>query len=118
MLDVGHNEDGIKQIVQQIELTDHHELHIILGVVKDKEVERVLSLLPNTAHYYFTQANIPRALPASILKEKAGHFNLQGDIYPDVNAAIQKAKAKSTEKDLILVCGSVFLVGEVNISVH
>ena len=118
VLDVGHNEDGIKQIVQQIELTDHHELHIIIGVVKDKEVERVLTLLPNTAHYYFTQANIPRALPASILKEKAGHFNLQGDIYPDVNAAIQKAKAKSTEKDLILVCGSVFLVGEVNTSVH
>lgn len=118
VLDVGHNEDGIKQIVQQIELTHHHDLHIIIGVVKDKEVEKVLSQLPHSAHYYFTQANIPRALPAGILKEKAGLFKLKGEVYPDVNIAIQAAKTKSSEKDLILVCGSVFLVGEVNTSIH
>ena len=118
VLDVGHNEDGIKQIVQQIELTDHHELHIVMGVVKDKEVEKVLSLLPHAAHYYFTQANIPRALPAGILKEKAELFNLKGEVYADVNEAIRIAKAKAYKDDLIIVCGSVFLVGEVNTSIH
>ena len=64
VLDVAHNEDGIKQVLEQIEVTDHHELHIILGMVKDKETDAVLKLFPKTAHYYFTQAHIPRALPA------------------------------------------------------
>jgi dihydrofolate synthase/folylpolyglutamate synthase len=114
VLDVGHNEDGIKQIVQQIELTTHHNLHIIIGMVKDKEIDTVLSLLPHSANYYFTQAHIPRALPANTLKEKAEEFNLKGKTYPDVNEAIKEAKSKSHEDDLILICGSVFLVGEVN----
>jgi len=114
VLDVGHNEDGIKQIVQQIELTTHHELHIILGVVKDKEVDKVLSLLPHSAHYYFTQAQIPRALPAEVLKSKAEEHNLKGDIFPEVNAAVKAALAKANKDDLILICGSVFLVGEVD----
>ena len=117
VLDVGHNEDGIKQIIQQIELTDHHELHIVLGVVKDKEVEKVLSLLPHPAHFYFTQAHIPRALSAQDLKTKAIQLNLKGEIYPDVNTAILAAKSKAHKNDLILVCGSVFLVGEVNASI-
>lgn len=115
VLDVGHNEDGIKQILQQIELTTHHELHIIIGLVKDKEVEKVLSLLPHTAHYYFTQAQIPRALPADDLKEKGKNQSLNGESYDDVNTAIKTAKAKAHKDDLILVCGSVFLVGEVDI---
>lgn len=118
VLDVGHNEDGIKQIIQQIELTTHHELHIIIGMVKDKEIDTVLSLLPRSANYYFTQAHIPRALPAEMLKEKAGEFNLKGKVIPDVNEAIKEARSKANKDDLILVCGSVFLVGEVNTSVH
>jgi dihydrofolate synthase/folylpolyglutamate synthase len=114
VLDVGHNEDGIKQIIQQIELTRHHELHIIIGLVKDKEIDKVLSLLPHSAHYYFTQAQIPRALPADVLQSKATGHNLNGEVFPDVNAAIKIAKARAHKDDLILVCGSVFLVGEVN----
>src|SRR6187401_811350 len=114
ILDVGHNEDGIKQIVQQIELTKHHDLHIIIGMVKDKEIDTVLSLLPHSANYYFTQAHIPRALPAETLKEKAGKFNLKGKTVTDVNEAIKEAKSKAHKDDLVLVCGSVFLVGEVN----
>jgi dihydrofolate synthase/folylpolyglutamate synthase len=114
ILDVGHNEDGIKQITQQIELTKHHDLHIIIGMVKDKEIDTVLSLLPHSANYYFTQAHIPRALPAETLKEKAGKFNLKGKTVTDVNEAIKEAKSKAHKDDLILVCGSVFLVGEVN----
>jgi dihydrofolate synthase / folylpolyglutamate synthase len=114
ILDVGHNEDGIKQITRQIELTDYHELHIIIGVVKDKEVEKVLSLLPHSAWYYFTQAHIPRALDAEILKLKAKAFDLNGEVFHDVNMAIKIAKSKAHKDDLILICGSVFLVGEVN----
>jgi len=116
VLDVGHNEDGIKQIIQQIELTTHHDLHFIIGMVKDKEIDTVLSLLPHSAIYYFTQAHIPRALPAEMLKEKAGKFNLNGKIITDVNEAIKEAKSKAHKDDLILVCGSVFLVGEANIA--
>jgi len=114
VLDVGHNEDGIKQIIQQIELTTHHDLHIIIGMVKDKEIDTVLSLLPHSANYYFSQAHIPRALPAETLKEKAGEFNLKGKVITDVNDAIKEARSKAHKDDLVLVCGSVFLVGEVN----
>jgi dihydrofolate synthase/folylpolyglutamate synthase len=116
VLDVGHNEDGIKQIIQQLELASHHDLHIIIGIVKDKEIGTILSLLPHSANYYFTQAHIPRALPAETLKEKAGEFNLNGKVIPDVNEAIKEARSKAHNDDLILVCGSVFLVGEVNIA--
>ena len=114
VLDVGHNEDGIKQINQHLELTTYHQLHIIIGLVRDKEVDKVLSLLPHSANYYFTQAQIPRALPADILKSKAKSQNLDGDVFVDVNVALRSAKARASKNDLILVCGSVFLVGEVN----
>jgi dihydrofolate synthase/folylpolyglutamate synthase len=113
ILDVGHNEDGIKQILEQLEVTDHHELHIILGMVKDKDIEKVLKLLPPTAHYYFTQSHIPRAIGADELMNTAGKFNLHGKSWPDVNIALNEAKAKAHKDDLIIVCGSIFLVGEV-----
>ena len=113
VLDVGHNEDGIKQLLKQIELTDHHELHIILGMVNDKEIDKVLKLLPDTAHYYFTQAQIPRALPAHDLYQKATTYKLNGNYYPDVNTALKEAKVKANKNDLVIVCGSVFLVAEV-----
>ena len=113
VLDVAHNEDGMRQVVQQIELTEHSELHIILGLVKDKEIDRVLSVLPHSAHYYFTQAHIPRALKTETLQQKAKTHNLIGDIYPDVNTALQNALNKADKEDMILVCGSVFLVGEI-----
>jgi dihydrofolate synthase / folylpolyglutamate synthase len=114
VLDVGHNEDGIKQLVQQLELTPHKNLYIILGMVKDKEIGKVLSLMPKLAHYYFTQAAIPRALDSESLKTEAKKKGLTGKIFADVNTALKEAMAKAGKEDLILVCGSVFLVGEVN----
>jgi dihydrofolate synthase/folylpolyglutamate synthase len=114
ILDVGHNEDGIKQILKQIELTDHHELHIILGMVNDKEIDKVLKLMPKTAHYYFTQAHIPRALPAETLLQKAIEYELKGKYYRDVNTALKEVKVKANKNDLAIVCGSVFLVAEVD----
>lgn len=114
ILDVAHNEDGIKMLMEQVEVTDHDHLHIVLGLVKDKEMETILSLFPRLADYYFTQADIPRALDAQILKEKATNVGLEGELYPDVNQAIRAALTKASKQDMILVCGSVFLVGEVN----
>lgn len=113
VLDVGHNEAGIRQIMEQVEVTDHHELHIVLGMVKDKEPERVLEQLPTHAHYYFTQAHIPRAITAEELMKKAAEYSLKGNHYPEVNTALKEAKAKAKPNDLILVCGSIFLIGEV-----
>ncbi|MCZ2459275.1 MAG: bifunctional folylpolyglutamate synthase/dihydrofolate synthase [Chitinophagales bacterium] len=114
VLDVAHNVDGIKQIAEQIEVTDYRQLHLIIGMVKDKEVEKVISLLPREADYYFTKAHIPRALPEDQLALKAKAIELQGETFPDVNIALQAALAKAHKDDLILICGSVFLVGEVN----
>lgn len=111
--DVAHNIDGIKQVTEQLELMNYYRLHIIIGMVKDKEVEKVLALLPAHATYYFTKAQIPRALPAEELAAKGLALNLKGDVYPDVNIALKMALKNATKEDLILVCGSVFLVGEI-----
>jgi dihydrofolate synthase/folylpolyglutamate synthase len=118
VLDVAHNSDGIKQLVQQIEITPHDRLHIILGMVKDKDIENVLALLPKTATYYFTNAQIPRALPANELAEAALNHGLQGKVFTDVNIALRTVLEHAHKDDLVLVCGSVFLVGEVNTSIH
>ncbi len=116
VLDVGHNEDGIKQIVQQLKQISYHKLHIIIGMVKDKEIDAVLALLPKSAVYYFTKAQIPRALSETDLQTKAKQYNLTGETYKEVNEALAAAKKNAREDDFILVCGSVFLVGEVHLS--
>ena len=113
ILDVAHNEDGIRQLVKQIELSDYHKLHVVIGMVKDKEIDNVLRLLPKEASYYFTRAQIPRALPEDVLLERAVSAGLTGDAYSDVNSALRIALTKASPNDLILVCGSVFIVGEV-----
>lgn len=115
ILDVAHNEDGIKNLVNQINNTKYNHLHIVFGIVKDKEVEKVLSHLPTKAKYYFTKAQIARALPENELLERAKKFHLGGNSYHEVNEALKAAMAKASKDDLIIVCGSVFVVGEVNI---
>ena len=115
VLDVAHNEGGIKMLMEQVEVTDHDHLHIILGIVKDKEYERILPLFPKIADYYFTQSDIPRAMDAHVLKEQGEKFGLRGEMYADVNGAMKAALAKASKNDMILICGSVFLVGEINV---
>ena len=114
VLDVAHNEDGIIQLLEQIRLTPHEELHIVLGMVKDKDVEKVLALLPKKATYYFTQAGIQRAMEAYDLLKLADRYRLKGNTYSSVNTAIYTASTKTGAKDMIVVCGSIFLVGEVS----
>ncbi len=117
VLDVAHNADGIRQLLQQVEMTKHKNLHFILGMVSDKDVTNVLSLFPKTATYYFTRAQIPRALPVdelhAIAVNKAG---LQGKTFSNVNTAIYSASLNAGKEDLIIVCGSIFLVGEVSLA--
>lgn len=115
VLDVAHNEDGIRQLVSQIELTDHLHLHIVIGMVRDKEIDKALTFLPKEARYYFTKAQIPRAMPEKTLAEKANIIGLEGQVYADVNTALKAALSHAQKQDLILVCGSVFVVGEVEI---
>ena len=114
VLEVAHNEDGIIQMVRHIDHLNFDRLHIILGMVKDKEVNKVLSLLPKNASYYFTQAHIPRALDKERLQAQAQSFGLAGCVFDDVNLALKNALSNASPKDLIIVCGSIFLVAEVN----
>lgn len=113
ILDVAHNEDGIRMVLQQLELIAPTCVHIILGMVKDKAITKILSLLPSGAQYYFTQAHVPRALATEQLQKQAATFHLKGDTYDDVNDALKTALNHAGESDLILVCGSIFLVAEV-----
>jgi dihydrofolate synthase / folylpolyglutamate synthase len=113
ILDVAHNKDGMKEIAAQLELTTYHHLRIVIGMVKDKEVKEVLDILPGTAIYYFTKAQIPRALPETELHQLAIAAGLKGNNYPDVNTAVRAALADASKDDLILICGSVFVAGEV-----
>jgi dihydrofolate synthase/folylpolyglutamate synthase len=115
ILDVAHNVDGIQQLVNQIQISSYNNLHIIFGMVKDKEIEKVLALLPKHASYYFTRAQIPRALPENELLERADKFRLKGNAYSEVNEALEAARNNASADDLIIVCGSVFVVGEVNV---
>lgn len=115
VLDVAHNADGIRSIIAQLEFEVFNHLHIIIGMVKDKDVDKVLKLLPHHASYCFTKAQIPRALDENLLLEKAANFQLNGHVYPDVNTAIQAVLSHANQDDLIIVCGSVFLVAEVKL---
>ena len=114
-LDVAHNEDGIKQLLNQISKSKFKNLHLVFGIVKDKDLRKVLEQFPKNATYYFTKAHNPRALSEQELKEKAAQYQLNGNSYPDVNKALKAAVGNASEKDLIVVCGSVFVISEVEI---
>ncbi len=118
VLDVAHNSDGIRELVAQLELSPHNQLHIVLGMVKDKDVAGILKLLPKQAQYYFTRAQIPRAIDEHTLASFAMQEGLTGKTFRNVNDALAETLAWSKPDDLVIVCGSVFVVGEVNRSVH
>ena len=112
VLDTGHNAAGMEYIVRQLQSEKYEQLHIVFGMVNDKDISAVLDLLPKNAHYYFTQASIPRALDAGLLAEQAGKFGLQGKIFLTVSEAFSAAKHQATEKDFIFVGGSTFVVAD------
>ena len=111
--DVGHNEAGIRYVMKQLSRLKYKRLHIVFGMVNDKSPEMVLSLLPKDAQYYFCNANLPRAMEASLLKTHADTFGLNGSVYLTVAEAYEDARAKAGEDDVIFVGGSTFVVAEV-----
>ena len=113
-IDVAHNEAGIKELMLQLKGIEYKKLHIVIGMVKDKAIDKVLALLPHNAAYYFTQSDIPRALPCIDLQDQAGSNNLYGEAYKDVNFAIESAINQADKEDVILVCGSIFLIAEID----
>jgi dihydrofolate synthase / folylpolyglutamate synthase len=110
--DTGHNSDGIRASMEQIMTYSFTQLHIVFGMVKDKRREEILRMLPTTAHYYFCQAKIPRALEAETLAREAYALGVQGEVVADVNEAVQKAKAMAGPDDFIFIGGSTFVVAE------
>jgi dihydrofolate synthase/folylpolyglutamate synthase len=112
--DTGHNEAGIGEVVQQIQRTPHNRLHMVIGMVNDKEISTVLQRMPKDAAYYFCQANIPRALDANQLAMEAAKHGLTGKVIPDVNEAIASAAETAANDDLIFIGGSTFVVAEID----
>ena len=111
--DTGHNVAGVKEILKQLNSLQFDNLHMVIGMVDDKDIDEVLSMLPKSAKYYFTRASIPRALDQEILKEKASKFQLEGNTYQNVEDALLAAKNESVVEDLVFVGGSTFVVAEV-----
>ncbi len=111
--DTAHNPEGLKDVVEQLSSIDYKNMHIVLGVVDDKNIDSILKLLPLKAYYYYTKASIPRALDEKILKQKAVKYNLHGESFEHVGSAINAAQNAASESDLIFVGGSTFIVAEV-----
>ena len=111
--DTAHNAHGLSIVLNQLKKEHFEKLHIVLGVVNDKDLEEILPLFPKNAIYYFCKPNIPRGLEASILSAKAAEFNLVGEIYNSVSNAYQKARENASPKDLIYIGGSTFVVAEI-----
>jgi len=110
--DTGHNEAGIREVVTQLSQTPHKSLHMVFGMVNDKEIGHILALLPTKAIYYFCKPNIPRGLDAIELKRQAGMVGLKGDAFPSVRKAMEVSRKTARPEDLIFIGGSTFVVAE------
>jgi dihydrofolate synthase/folylpolyglutamate synthase len=110
--DTGHNEGGIRYIVSQLAQQSYTQLRMVIGMVNDKDVSKVLSLLPQNAICYFCKADIPRALKAEEIQAQAAKYQLHGKAYPSVKAALEAAKKDADPNDFIFVGGSTFVVAE------
>jgi len=111
--DTAHNEDGIKEIAKQLRNLKHKQLHIVFGTVNDKNLDTILSYLPQDAKYYFCNANVARAMNAENLKQKAAKYKLNGKTFTSVGEALKCAEEDANAGDLIFIGGSTFVVAEV-----
>lgn len=110
--DTGHNVAGMQQVSEQLKTLTYNRLHMVIGMVNDKDVSGVMALLPADAHYYFTKPNIGRALPENELMAIANRYNLSGEAYPDVPSALKAAQKNCLPTDVIFVGGSSFIVAD------
>lgn len=110
--DTGHNVAGIQYVVSQLKQASYKSLHIVIGMVSDKDISTVLTLLPKDARYYFTQASVKRSMPVEEFAAKARATGLQGSVHPSVSAAYHAALEQAREDDLIFVGGSSYIVAD------
>ena len=114
--DVAHNEAGIREVVKQLEQVQFEQLYWVFGTVNDKDLSKILPLLPHTAYYFFCEPPLPRALKATVLAAEAQKYGLQGEVIEEVNAAFAQAKQRANPEDLILIAGSNFIVAALTIA--
>lgn len=110
--DTGHNVDGFRFITEQLKRQSYRRLHMVFGMVNDKDISAVLALLPKEASYYFTRASVERALPEEDMKQQAQSFGLEGKSYPTVREALEAARQEADADDFIFVGGSNFIVAD------
>lgn len=113
IVDSAHNVAGIQEWRKMITAQKFKQLHIVIGVVKDKDLSKILNYLPTDAKYYFVQAKIPRALDKVVLQEAAKDYKLDGKTYKTVASGLGAAKRSASHKDLISVIGSIFVLAEI-----
>jgi dihydrofolate synthase/folylpolyglutamate synthase len=111
--DTAHNKNGLEIVMKQIQKEKFDNLHIVLGVVNDKDLNEILPLFPKNAIYYFCKPNIPRGLGQNILKQKAFEFRLVGEVYNSVSESYSKALQNAKTSDFIYIGGSTFVVAEI-----
>ncbi|OEY73573.1 bifunctional folylpolyglutamate synthase/dihydrofolate synthase [Salegentibacter salarius] len=111
--DTAHNTEGLTLVFEQLKNEKFQHLHIVLGVVNDKDLENILPLFPKTAIYYFSKPEVPRGLEAKILQEKASNFELEGRVFNSVSEAYDVAVDAALDEDLVFVGGSTFTVAEI-----
>ncbi len=111
--DTAHNKEGLSVVLNQLKKEKYTKLHIVLGVVADKNLESILPLFPKDASYYFCKPNISRGLSEQVLSEKAKGYNLEGAFFSSVKNAFSKALEAANESDIIYVGGSTFVVAEI-----
>lgn len=111
--DTAHNKEGLTYIVEQLKNEVFENLHIVFGVVNDKDLSSILHLLPKKATYYFCKPNIFRGLDAKVLQSAFLSEDLHGEIYLNVNEALMSAKANANPEDFIYIGGSTFVVAEI-----
>lgn len=113
VVDVAHNEAGLRFVLDQIHKLKYKKLHFIYGMVNDKDINKALNRLPKEAHFYFCKPDIPRGLDVQELKKKASEIGLNGNTFSSVAEAFNAAKKQADAEDLILVAGSIFVAAEV-----
>lgn len=114
--DTAHNKNGLEIVLKQVQKENYETLHIVLGMVNDKDLDEILPLFPTNAIYYFCKPDIPRGLAATLLQEKAKKYHLLGNIYNSVTEAYNNSKKNATKKDFIFIGGSTFVVAELSLN--
>jgi dihydrofolate synthase/folylpolyglutamate synthase len=111
--DTAHNCDGLAEVMQQLKEETFTALHLVIGVVNDKDLDGILPLFPKNAHYYFCKPDLPRGLATEILAAKAAQYGLIGQVYNSVSTAYAAARANAAITDFIYIGGSTFVVAEI-----